>query len=73
MTCLECGHDVAKADAIPEDVRPDGTLPKYGTCRTCRQGRGRQRGVRGVSRLSAPEQALYGRETQRRTVVIARA
>lgn len=73
MKCLECSAAIPKREAMPDDVRPDGTLPVYGVCRTCRTNKGRARGVQGVSRLSAPEQALYGRETQRRAVVIARA
>lgn len=75
MNCLTCEHDIPRNEAAADDIRKDGTLPVYGTCRACRTAnRGhRSRGVGAPVRLSAPEQALYGRETQRRAVVIARA
>lgn len=75
MKCLTCEAPIPQAEAMPDDIRRDGTLPVYGVCRGCRATtRGhRSRGVGASGRLSAPEQALYGRETQRRAVVIARA
>ena len=67
MICLEHGCVVTDPnDAIPEDVRPDGTLPTYGTCRKCRQYAGPARGIAGLTTLSAPERALYGREVRTR-------
>lgn len=73
MTCIDCSQDIPRAAVIAEDIRRDGTLPVYGTCAGCRKGRGSERGISGVSRLSAPERALYGREIFRRAVVVARA
>lgn len=75
MKCLSCDAEIPRLEAMPEDIRNDGTLPVYGTCRACRSSnRGhRSRGTGATLRLSAPEQALYGRETYRRAVVIGRA